>query len=388
MPVFLDIPGDRVETVPFPIAGWIASHSDTPAISVRVQGLPIPFALNDRPDVRQALPLFPTVSGVNALAQLGGTLPDEAVIVELECDGEVAARSCRIVPAGPDGRVDSKMQDNLRSRTRAWCLMRLRCPTCGAAKDRLVHGLHTIECKGCGTAYPQDTAALNMISARARIAAGVVETDNVSSNPYTPDALALIMAATARGGWVLDCGAGSRPERLPGVVNVEIANYRSSDVLAVGEALPFADNSFDAVLSLAVLEHVRDPFACARELVRVLRPGGELLADVPFLQPLHGYPDHYYNMTQAGLRNLFAGLGEVLDCRVPLHGHPIFGVQWLLGAYLAGLPTGARAELASMTVAEVAALRPHDFLARPAAALMPQDAQGIVACLNTLRFRK
>jgi hypothetical protein len=26
---------------------------------------------------------------------------------------------------------------------------------------------------------------------------------------------------------------------------------------------------------------------------------------VPFLQPLHGYPHHYYNMTGEGLRNLF-----------------------------------------------------------------------------------
>ena len=387
MPVFLDFPGDQVDSVPFSVAGWIASHSDTPAISLRVRGLPVPFSLVDRPDVRQALPLFPTVSGVNAVAHLSGTLPDEPVVVELECDGEIAARACRIV-AGRDLRPDPKQQEDLRSRARAWCLTRLRCPTCAAGRDRLAHGLRVIECRGCGTAYPQDGAALNMISARAGIASGVVETDNVSSNPYTPDALSLIGAATARGGWALDCGAGSRPERIPGVVNVEIADYPSSDVLAVGEALPFADNSFDAVLSLAVLEHVRDPFACAREMVRVLKPGGELLADVPFLQPLHGYPNHYYNMTQAGLRNLFAGLGEVLDCRVPPHGHPIFGVQWLLGAYLGGLPIIARDELASMTVAEVAALRPHDFLGRPAAALMPPEAQSIVGCLNTLHFRK
>ena len=52
-------------------------------------------------------------------------------------------------------------------------------------------------------------------------------------------------------------------------------------VQAVGEQLPFADNSFDFVFSNEVLEHVADDAACMAEMVRVLRPGGRVLIFCP-----------------------------------------------------------------------------------------------------------
>ena len=46
-------------------------------------------------------------------------------------------------------------------------------------------------------------------------------------------------------------------------------------------ALPFADGKFDLVFSQGVLEHFRDPAPAMCEQVRVLRPGGALVVDVP-----------------------------------------------------------------------------------------------------------
>lgn len=46
---------------------------------------------------------------------------------------------------------------------------------------------------------------------------------------------------------------------------------------ASGEALPFADGTFDVVYSSNVLEHVARPWAMADDMVRVVRPGGTII---------------------------------------------------------------------------------------------------------------
>lgn len=48
-------------------------------------------------------------------------------------------------------------------------------------------------------------------------------------------------------------------------------------VLGSGMQLPFADDTFDVCFSSNVLEHVRDPWRMAEEMVRVTRPGGTTL---------------------------------------------------------------------------------------------------------------
>ena len=53
---------------------------------------------------------------------------------------------------------------------------------------------------------------------------------------------------------------------------------RSAQVVtAPAESLPFADDSFDTVVSTLVLCTVSDPDRSLSEIARVLRPGGQLL---------------------------------------------------------------------------------------------------------------
>jgi SAM-dependent methyltransferase len=115
------------------------------------------------------------------------------------------------------------------------------------------------------------------------------------------------------------------------------------------------DDSFDGVLSLAVLEHVKDPWRCAQEIMRVLKPGGELICCVPFLQPVHGYPHHYYNMTEQGLRNLFRSGVDIVRHEVPISTLPIWTLTWILNSWASGLDEKARHEFVNLRVADLMA---------------------------------
>jgi SAM-dependent methyltransferase len=157
--------------------------------------------------------------------------------------------------------------------------------------------------------------------------------ENISQMDYFDSQNAL--ASKLREGLVLDHGCGLKVNYHPSVVYYDIADYPTTDVRGTAEELPFQDGVFDAVISHAVFEHVRDPFKCAREIIRVMKPDGILQIAVAFLQPLHGYPNHYYNMTLPGLLNLF---GEKIDVSGIEIGHPFYALSWIINSYLKGLP--------------------------------------------------
>jgi SAM-dependent methyltransferase len=187
-------------------------------------------------------------------------------------------------------------------------------------------------------------------------------TNLASKNMYDGDTLSLI--DKHRDGLVLDCGAGLRPVYYENVVNFEIVAYPSTDVRGVGEVLPFRDASFDAVVSKAVLEHVQDPFRCAKEILRVLKPGGDLLCCVPLLQPVHGYPHHYYNMTGQGLINLFGEEITVQRHEVPDSTLPIWSLQWILSSWAKGLKGDTRRQFMDMKIRDLLA-SPETYLDAP-----------------------
>ena len=94
-----------------------------------------------------------------------------------------------------------------------------------------------------------------------------------------------------------------------------------------------------------------------------MKPGGELICAVPFLQPYHGYPHHYYNMTHQGLSNLFDGLLKI--DRVEVYGSvlPVWSLVWIVQSWAAGLVGAAREEFLELQVRDLLQ-PPQTFLGR------------------------
>lgn len=104
---------------------------------------------------------------------------------------------------------------------------------------------------------------------------------------------------------------------------------RTTRVIADGNTLPFADGSFDCVLSCSMLEHDRWFWRTTAEVRRVLRPGGLFVAGVPIYMTLptdkehttltyarHGlaYNADYYRFSEQAVREVFfEGYAAVTD---------------------------------------------------------------------------
>jgi len=81
--------------------------------------------------------------------------------------------------------------------------------------------------------------------------------------------------------------------------------------IADGHAIPLAIGSVDGVVIQAVLEHVLEPTTVAKEIHRVLRSGGIVYADTPFLQQVHEGPYDFTRFTDSGHRYLFRSFERI-----------------------------------------------------------------------------
>ena len=118
----------------------------------------------------------------------------------------------------------------------------------------------------------------------------------------------------------------------PRLVNLNLAPLPNVHVVGNAYTLPFADNSLDAAYCEAVLEHLEYPDTAVAEMRRTLKPGGQVFAVTPLLQPFHGYPDHFQNFTLHGHVRLFERAGFDVLAAGPCNG-PSFALIDLLATF-------------------------------------------------------
>lgn len=127
---------------------------------------------------------------------------------------------------------------------------------------------------------------------------------------------------------VLDVGGRLQPyrellgSRVRSYTAVDIRHSPLVDVIAQGELLPFAPDSFDLVLCTQVLEYFAEPGRAIAEIHRVLRPGGTLILSVPAAH-IRDADSECWSFHPAGIRNLLA---DYSDVEVIAEGGSIIGL--------------------------------------------------------------
>ena len=266
---------------------------------------------------------------------------------------------------------------------RDWILNNFKCPVCDVSALPVNSG-NSIVCIACKVSFKQDLKSLNFITPEIRNQFNIVPTKNVSAHGYDRHAMDLINS----GKLVLDCGSGKKNVTYENLVQSDVVGYDNVDVLCVNQKLPFNDGIFDAVLSLAVLEHVDQPFDCAKEILRVLKPGGKIYAVVPFLQREHGYPHHYFGMTMMGLKRLFGDAIDIDSHHVSRSGHPIWALWMILQTYSSGLPSADRQVFNALRVEDIISKIPTDHLNKDYVLNLSLDAQRTIATTTSLHATK
>lgn len=124
-------------------------------------------------------------------------------------------------------------------------------------------------------------------------------------------------------GNLLDVGCGEMPYRsclspdlsYTGLDVPQAAAFAMQGSEAIvpfdGVSIPFPNSSFDTVLCTEVLEHAAEPLALIAEMQRVLKPGGTLIATVPFSARVHYAPYDFHRFTKYALVGMFASFHDV-----------------------------------------------------------------------------
>ncbi len=214
-------------------------------------------------------------------------------------------------------------------RERAWSYAQvLACPECGG---EVAEQPRAFKCARCGRAFENRRGAPLFIRPGEVAYSRLLETN--PTNPFGLENKQFVESLPD--GVILNFGAGnpSESEHFPNVLFHEMLHYTHTDVVSSYGRLPYKNDCFDAIVSLAVFEHLPAPWETANELRRVLKPGGVVYIETAFMQPLHADPSHWFNMTLEGVREVFKNFKH-LESGVQPHQRPSFGLRMQLETIL------------------------------------------------------
>ena len=124
-------------------------------------------------------------------------------------------------------------------------------------------------------------------------------------------------------GNVLDIGCGQSPYKF--LLNKETTRYHGIDIIEAdafgyhnpditsfdGKNIPFADDTFNAVICTEVLEHVQEYQYLVDEIYRTTKKGADIIVTIPWSARYHYIPYDYFRYTPSSLKIMFSRFSEV-----------------------------------------------------------------------------
>ncbi len=230
------------------------------------------------------------------------------------------------------------------------------CPACYGA---LSNDGQRVVCAACGAAYDcLDNVPVLLLPEMVERARALEESFNAAklarnplvklgykfkppSSHYDPAAFRRMRAMVARlgpGARVMDLGVRERPA-APGLISFDLFRFPGVQVVGDAHRLPFGTASLDGIISTALLEHVEHPEPILAEMRRVVRPGGLIYIEVPFLQGYHPDPIDMRRYTRPGLEQKVSEAGfQIVESGVA--GGPFSMMAWMLREFPGSLTNG------------------------------------------------
>jgi SAM-dependent methyltransferase len=211
----------------------------------------------------------------------------------------------------------------------------LCCPVCHGA---LIDDSSSLDCLACGKSFPLVQALPALLDPCQSLFYPPVASGPAARPGWKTFALALLpslsanpvsgcnyqrltqeMLSRSAAPRVLVVGGGRAGKGLSAAlanpriawVETDVQPGERAEMLCDAQQIPFEDETFDAVVAQAVLEHVADPIRAVEEIWRVLKPGGLIYAETPFLQQVHAGPYDFTRYTHLGHRRLFRRFDEL-----------------------------------------------------------------------------
>ena len=159
------------------------------------------------------------------------------------------------------------------------------------------------------------------------------ESELLVRDTYDPLVHRVILQSLLDNQIVIDIGSGNMTLDDPCIIRMDVMLNPYVDLVADAHHLPFLPESVDYIFSLAVFEHLRNPFQAANSIYETLKDGGYIYHECNFVFAYHGYPHHYFNATLQGLEQIFSAFVTLREGIAP-YQMPSFALDMLIRTYL------------------------------------------------------